>query len=205
DFQDEVARYSQLLGGLLRQQGQFARAAALDGDAVSVLTALLAKDPNNTNTQHDLTESHLESSRQQLAVGDVDAAGRSAQSALTMIQAALAKQSGDRAWTLLAAQTHTALGQIAAKRNDIGTAHRHWAQARDTIAPAAHSGEDPNFLAAWAGTLLLLDDLDAARPLVAKLAAMGYRTADFVALATGKKLPYPQDAELTRRIAESTN
>ena len=150
-------------------------------------------------------QSQLESAHQQLTVNDADAAERSAQAALAMIRSALTKQAGDRAWTLLATQVQTLLGQIATTRGDAAAAKRYWVQARDTIAPVARTGEDPNFLAAWAGALLLLDDLDAARPLVEKLATMGYRVPDFVALVATRKLAYPQDAEFTQRIAEGMN
>ena len=105
--------------------------------------------------------------------------------------------------TLLAAQAYTVLGQIAAMRNEMAAAHADWTQARDTIAPATKAGDDPNFLAACASALLLLDEIDAARPVVARLAAMGYRASGFVALVAAKKLDYTVDANAIRRIAEA--
>ena len=52
--------------------------------------------------------------------------------------------------------------------------------------------------------MLLLDDLSAARPVLQKLADMGYRTQDFDALLAEKKVPYAVDAEVVRRITDES-
>jgi hypothetical protein len=96
------------------------------------------------------------------------------------------------------------LGQAAAQRGDLATAQGHWRRALDTIAPSARTGEDPNFLAAWASALMLLDQADAARPVVARLSAMGYRTTDFIALVASKQMDYPAHAA-SQRVAAMAN
>ena len=106
-----------------------------------------------------------------------------------------------RSLVLLAAQADTLLGQAAAKRNDAAQAHDCWVHARDRIAPIARTGSDPNFLAAWAGALLLLDDTANAQPVIEELAATGYRTPDFIALVESKKLAYPDNVQVSQRIA----
>ncbi|MGA8278725.1 MAG: TIR domain-containing protein [Rhodanobacteraceae bacterium] len=204
-FQDDFALYSQLLSGLLRQDGQLDRAAAPIADAVRVMSALVAKDSTAAPFQQDLAQSQLENARLQLALGHVETAQRAAESAQVLINTALAKQSGDRGWTLFSAQVETVLGRIAAVRKDTATARRHWAQARDTVAPIARSSQDPNILAASARALLLLGDVETARSLVTKLATTGYRPPDFVALVASRKLAYPPNPEVTRRIAEAMN
>ena len=40
------------------------------------------------------------------------------------------------------------------------------------------------------------------RPIMSKLAAMGYRTPDFVALTASKQVAFPADAGFSQRIAE---
>ena len=52
---------------------------------------------------------------------------------------------------------------------------------------------------------MLLDQPDAARPIVARLAGMGYRATDFVALAASKQMDYPADAKGARRVADMAN
>ncbi len=203
NFEEEFAHYSEVLGGLLRQLGKFDQAAPPLADAERVLTALMMKDPSDVSTRQDLVRSRIENALMQLALGQAGAAQAAADSALAVTKAALVKQSDDRGWTMLAVQVEIVLGQIAATRNDTAAAQGHWKHARDTIAPLARSSNDPNILAAFASALLLLDDLDAARPLVAKLAATGYRTPDFIALVASRELAYPQNAEVTQRIAEA--
>jgi tetratricopeptide (TPR) repeat protein len=205
NYQDDFALYSQLLGGLLRQQGQLDRAAAPIADAIRVLSALVAKDPSAAYLQHDLAQSQLESAQLQHVTGDADAAQHSAESALAMTKDALAKHTGDRDWTLLGGQVETVLGQIAETRGDNATARACWMQARDSVAAIARTSEDPRFLAAWVSSMLLLDDVDTARPLLAKLAATGYRTPDFLTLVASAKIAYPPDVGMAQRIAAAMN
>jgi tetratricopeptide (TPR) repeat protein len=202
-WQEYFALYSQHLGGQLRQLGRLDHAAAADSDAVRVLGALAAKDPTNSDYEQELAESQLESARLQLARNDADTAQSLAKLALENILRLRTKKSDNRTLSLLTAQAYTVLGQIAAIRNDSEAARNYWVQARDTIAPIAQSENDPKFLAAWASTLLLLDQTDTAQPAVKKLAAMGYRTPDFVALTTSRQIPYPVDQALSRQFADA--
>ncbi len=202
-WQEDFAYYSHALGDLLRQHGQFDEAAAADADAIRVFGKLVAKDSTNIRWRRELAQSQLENARLHLAQGDVDAAHSSAQFALATIEQLRATNADDRNLILIAAQAYTALGQIAARRNDAAAAHDYWRQARDAVAPAAQVGENPNFLAVYAGALLLLDEVDAARPFVEKLWSMGYRTKDFVVLLSSRQLAYQVNEEFSRRIADA--
>ncbi|MDE2149363.1 MAG: toll/interleukin-1 receptor domain-containing protein [Gammaproteobacteria bacterium] len=201
-WQDDFALYSLQMGGLLRQQGQLDQAAAADDNAAHLVSSLAAVDPANTLWQQDLAQSRLEQSRLQLARDDVGAAASAATDAQAAVERLRRKNVDDRGLILLAAQADLVLGQIAARRKDGAAASHYWTQARDTILPATRSGADPNFLAAYAEALLRLDQTEAARPVVARLNAMGYRTPDFVALVTGRHLAYPVNVAFSRRIAQ---
>ncbi len=202
-FKEDFARYSQLLGGLLRQQGQLDRAVAPVADALRVLNALVEKDPTNSHQQQMLAQAQLESAQLYLAMGNTGTARKSADAALALTRSAMAKKTGDNNWALLDAQTKIVRGEISAARHDDAAARADWMEARDTIAPLARSGDDPRFLAAWVSPMLLLGDIDTARPLLAKIAATGYRAPDLVALVANKKLSYPQNQEVTLRIADA--
>jgi hypothetical protein len=102
----------------------------------------------------------------------------------------------DRNLKLLESQAHIILGQIAVLRLDRVVAHDQFAQARDAVAAAARVGADPNFLAAWASALLLLDDARA-RPVIDHLASIGYQTPDFQSVLRITRQTYP------RRILEA--
>lgn len=102
---------------------------------------------------------------------------------------------------LLLTKSLNVLGEIAAKGDDAAAARGAWIHAVNAIAPVLHAGNDPNALSTAAGTLLRLDEADKTRPLIARLAAMGYRTPDFDALLAAKRIAYVVDPGAVKRIA----
>jgi tetratricopeptide (TPR) repeat protein len=202
DWKYLFARYSEQLGGLLRQLGEFDAATAVDGDSLRELEALVAKDATNAEWQQQLAQSRLEGARLALARKDMAGAEKLIGPARDAVGHLREKAPDNRNLILLSAQTDIVAGDIASKRGDAGTARDSWIRARDAIATLGKTGSDINFLAAWATCLLLLDDLENARPVVSKLAAMGYRTPDFVALTASKQLDFPVDLHLSERMAE---
>jgi tetratricopeptide (TPR) repeat protein len=199
-WREDLAYYGQLLGGLLRQSGQLDEASSLDNESVRVFDELVATDKTNARWRRELAVAQLEAARLQIARGDYDAAQRGLTSAAATIKIARDTSPSDLNLSLLSANADIVGGHIAAKHNDPNAARNYWIRARDTVAPIARVGDDPNVLAAWAGALLLLDDLGTARPILEKLAAMGYRTPDFDALLAAKKVSYAIDTEVVRRI-----
>ena len=201
DFRRLFARYSEQLGGLLRQLGQFDAAGAADADSLRELEALTAKDATNTQWQQDLAQSRLESARLALARHDTAGAEKIAVPARDALSNLLKDSPDNRNLILLAAHAEIVFGQITAAGGEAAASREHWARASEQLAGPASSGSDITFLAAWATSLLLLDDVKAADPVVSKLAAMGYRTPDFVALTNSKQVAFPADAALAQRIA----
>ena len=199
-WREDFAYYSQLLGGLLRQSGQLDEASRLDSDAVRVLDELVATDKTNARWRRELAVAQLEAARLQIARGDYVAAAHRLTSASATIKLARETTPSDLNLILLSANADIVGGRVATKRKDAKSARDSWTQARDTVAPIAHVGNDPNVLAAWASALLLLHDLDAARPVLQKLAAMGYRTPDFDALLAAKRVSYTVDADVVRAL-----
>ncbi|WHZ20512.1 MAG: hypothetical protein OJF55_002661 [Rhodanobacteraceae bacterium] len=195
------AIYNQQAGSLLRQLGRLDEATTADAQAVQTLAALLVKDPISNDFQHYLALAQLESARLQLVKGDPAAAEATVLSAQVNIKKLRAKAPDNRDMLLLDAQASLLLGTIAAQHHDDTTAQRDWTQARDLLQPALSKGNDPNFLSAYVGALLRLDQADAAKPVIAKLNAMGYRTPDFVALLASKHIDYPANAALEQHIA----
>jgi tetratricopeptide (TPR) repeat protein len=199
-WREDFAYYGQLLGGMLRQSGRLDEASRLDNDAVRVLDELVVTDKTNARWRRELGVAQLEAARLQIARGDYDAADQRLTGAFATINLARATSPSDLNLILLAANADIVGGQIAARHGNSNSARDFWTRARDTVAPLAHVGDDPNVLSAWASALLLLDDLDAARPVLQKLAAIGYRTPDFDALLARKKVSYAVDTDVARRI-----
>ena len=200
-WQDDLALYSQQDGGQLRQLGRLDEAQGAADQAVQTLEALLKKDPISSYFQQDLSQAQLESARLQLAQGNVVAAENAVRSAQTAIENLRAKAPDDRSDLLLDAQAHLLLGQIAERVHEMATAQYEWTHARDLLQPALSAGNDPNFLAAYTEALLRLDQTTSARPIIAKLNAMGYRTPDFVALLASRHMDYPVNAAFQQRLA----
>jgi tetratricopeptide (TPR) repeat protein len=200
-WREDFAYYSQLLGGLLRQSGRLDDASRLDSEATRVLGELVSTDKTNARWRRELAIAQLEAARLQIARGNYVAGENQLTSALATIKIARETTPSDLNLILLAANADIVRGLIATKHKDSRSARDSWTQARDAVAPIARVGNDPNVLAAWASASLLLHDLDAARPVLQKLAAMGYRTPDFDALLTAHKVSYTVDVDVVRRIA----
>ncbi|HEY3519484.1 MAG TPA: hypothetical protein VGK80_00400 [Rhodanobacteraceae bacterium] len=201
DWQEDLALYSQQAGGLLRQQGKNDLAADANDDAVRIFESLLKKNPISGDFQREFSQTRLEQARLLISQGNAMAAKASAQSALDIMEKLRAKTPDDRSSLLLDAQAHLLLGQTASLFGDNTAAQREWTQARDLLQPALHAGGDPNFLAAYAEAVIRLDQIAAARPVIARLNAMGYRTPDLIALVASKHIDYPVNAEFQGRIA----
>lgn len=203
-WREDLGYYSQLLGGILRQRGQLDEAARLDSDGVRMLDELVTTDQTNARWRRELAMAQVETARVQIARGDYAGAERQLASAFANIKAGRATTPSDMNLILLSAEADIVAGRIAAERKDATAARDHWMQARQILTPIAASGDDPNVLAAWASALLLLDDVSAARPVVQKLGAMGYRTPDFAVLLAAKKVPYAVNVDFVRRVTDES-
>ena len=199
-WREDLASYSRLLGGILRQSGDLDEASRLDSDALRILDVLVATDGTNARWERELALAHVESARLHIARQDYAGADHQLSSALASIKAARATTPGDVNLIVLSADAYIVGGQIAANRTEPTAARGYWMQARDTIAPIARTGDDPNVLAPWASALVLLNDVSAARPVLQKLGAMGYRTPDFNALLASNRVPYAVDPAVMRNI-----
>jgi eukaryotic-like serine/threonine-protein kinase len=203
DWREELGEYSRLLGSLERGAGHLDTAAQHDAEAMRLLSALAASDPTNSMWRRELVSAQLETGRLQLAKGNLSNAEQLLDTALGTISKERAASPNDRNVQLLESTAHIARGEVAARRHDMSSARAHWSAARDVVSTAARVGADPNFLAAWASALLLLDDMKSAHPVVERLASMGYRTRDFDRLLAEKHQPYPWNAITVQRAGNA--
>ena len=190
DWREELADYSRLLGGLVRSTGQLDKAARLDNEALRVLGDLVAKDSTNAAWRREMASAQIEFARLKLAVKDLAEADHLVNVAFPTIYHERSASPSDRNLKLLESQAHIVTGQIAMLRHDRAFARDQFARARDAIEAAARVGADPNFLSAWASALLLLDDASA-RPVIERLASIGYQTPDFQRLIQAAGQSYP--------------
>jgi tetratricopeptide (TPR) repeat protein len=203
-WREDLGDYSRLLGGMFRQSGRLDEATRLDDDAVREMRVLVATDNTNARWRRGLALAQVESARVQIARHDYAAAEEQIAAALTTIEAGQSASPNDVEQIRLVADVDIVAGQIAAKRKEASAARDHWIHARDGITAIAAMGDDPNVLAVRASALLLLNDLPAARPVLRKLAGMGYRGRDFEDLVATRKVPYAVDADVMQRISDES-
>jgi len=190
DWRLELAKYSRLLGGIARGTGRLDEAAGADSEALRVLAELVAMDRTNTAWRLELARAQVESARLHLATGNIAEAEKLLHTALATLQRERADGTVNRKLQLYEAEALIALGEVAARRQNLAAARERWEQARGTIRGAAQVGAEPEFLATWSKSLLLLGDTATARPVLDQLALMGYQTRDFEALLTTTKQSY---------------
>jgi tetratricopeptide (TPR) repeat protein len=182
DWRFWLGKYGLQLGGIARGKGRLQEAADQDGAALRVLSELVATDETNSAWQRERANAQVESARLRIALGDTAAADQLLEAAFATLAREGKAGREDRNLRLLEAQAQIVRGQLAMRRNDGTSAREHWIQARGTIENEARIGANPNFVATWASALLLLGQVDAARPAIEQLGAMGYYTPDFAAV-----------------------
>jgi tetratricopeptide (TPR) repeat protein len=190
DWRLELAQSNRLLGGIARSTGHFDQAAGADSEAIRILTELVAMDQTNTAWRRELARAQVEFARLQLATGNVPSAENLLNTALTPLERERASGAANRNLQLYESEALIALGEVAQRHQNLAARREHWEQARGAISSAAQVGADPDFLANWTKTLLLIGDTDAARPVLKQLATIGYQTPDFEALLKTTKQSY---------------
>jgi hypothetical protein len=111
------------------------------------------------------------------------------------------EDAADRANAQVLARMDIVAGDVAQAKGDADSARRAWLAADAATRELGNASRDPAWLDARASALLRLGDVDAARPLLEQLAAMGYRQADVLASANARDLSLEPDAEAGRRIS----
>jgi tetratricopeptide (TPR) repeat protein len=187
-FQEDVGLYAMQLARLRRLQGHTAAATARIEESLAMLRKLTAQDPSQPGWQRELAEAQVEHAAQLAGAGNREAARTALAPALDTLDAQVRAAPQERN-VVLAQATATLLA--AALADDAGA---RTARAQSTLAQirAQTSGRrDPRLRALEAEALLLAGDAAAAAPVLAALAASGYRDAALAAIArsttTGRK------------------
>ena len=145
------------------------------------MTTLTEGDPSNTGWRLNLADDRQALGRALLANGDAHEAEREAVAALRIANAPGTSQGTDLQVARIASATHALLARLAARRGDATGATSHWTEAYKAIAAIAGGSGDYRLLDPLAVSLVNLGRTAEARPVVEKLAAMGYRDPIFLA------------------------
>ncbi|MES2404423.1 MAG: toll/interleukin-1 receptor domain-containing protein [Pseudomonadota bacterium] len=197
---DLTALYSTQLAGLQRESGHLPAANTLNARAITILAALIKKDPTNDDWQSDYAGTLIEQAAESRALADVAAARSQARIALRILEPMLAKHPDQRD-TLLA--TTNAKLLLASVSNDPDAARSLREQALQTMLAVKSDRKDPRLLGLQAGALLGMGGNGEAKLLIKQLWSAGYREPGFVEMLQRERIAYPANPAFQHRIAET--
>jgi len=169
-------------GRLARMAGDFTLASARQRRAVEMLESLVAREPANVDFRSSLAEA-------QLALADTLASSDATKDAVILARIALSTLSelaeldtADRVAHLELARAELILARILERSGESASARATYLDARERLESFAADAVDPEVLDARAVLLIALGEQEAARRIVERLLASGYRQPDFIAL-----------------------
>jgi tetratricopeptide (TPR) repeat protein len=176
------------LAMVLTDLGRFQEAVPHYLGAMEALNRLMEKYPEEANWRCDLAIGHHGLGRVHLARRELDSAEKEAQTALTLVGMETPPLSETCDFEYWEADSLILIGRIEATRGRADRARARWRKALEVIETMATSKNAINRRLLLARSLLYLDRLDEARPVVEELLAFGYRHPPFLDLCRSKGL-----------------
>lgn len=118
-------------------------------------------------------------------------ARRSAEQAVSWLEALHQAEPDDRDTTRWLAKALLLLGQIERHRGDAAAATVAWERAYRTLEPATRGTASMKLLEPWVTVLLLLQRRDEARPILATMRSRGYLPTEIADLCRKEKVEIP--------------
>jgi tetratricopeptide (TPR) repeat protein/predicted Ser/Thr protein kinase len=152
--------------------------------SVAILGRLAARDPSNAGWQRDHAEARHALGEALAARGDLEAALREAEGALSIALRLGAKAPDDRQAGRLASLAHALVAGVRSRRGEPAAAAEAWRRSLEAIEPLAKGSRDDRFLEPWARALLGTGRRTEAAAVLDTLAATGYKNATFTRAVT---------------------
>lgn len=201
DFRLDLALYSAQLARLKRLGGDAAAARSLTANAAEIFAALMRKDPGNVEWKKHAAAAMLEQAALSLAGAHREAAQAQARAALQRLEPIHAERPGDHDTLLLAA---TARLQLAAATTARSEARELAQQTLQMIRTDSVGAGDARLRALEVEALLMLDDRQAAQPLIGQLWQSGYRDPGFLQVLERAHVAYRPNPEFGARLLAAT-
>lgn len=203
DWRESRARYSDVLAGLLLEEGNVESAGELNQKALADLGMLTAKDPKNVAWISDLAAAKLMAARIAQAHGHRDETRRRAADATELANKAITAGSAfPDDDTRTAAAARLLLGDLAEAAGDRAAAGSYRRKALAMIAPLAKPPADPRNYAVAVAARLASGDAAGATGDIARLQHLGFRTPEFVAMLKAHGIDYPANVAVSKSIAQ---
>lgn len=177
-----LARLLVRRGRLARMDGALPVALTMQRDALAMLEVLVAKDPGNIDTRLSLAEARVAVAETLISAGDTTPAAAQGRDGLAALRALVETDPSN-----VDIQVELARGELTTARalraeGDAEGAFALFAAARDRLDAVVADSADPVVLHARVAALAGLGEQSAARPIIERLLAAGYRQPDFMAL-----------------------
>jgi tetratricopeptide (TPR) repeat protein len=150
--------------------------------ALSIHQELAERDPSNRHRLRRLADSRANVGEMQHELGETDRALSSLSAAVTVLEELVAGNPENADWSYSLAAALLELGHVHAARDDSSAARSAWRRAAEAMEAIASQRADMYYLDTYARALLLLGDVDAARPVAEELMAKGWSNPEFEAL-----------------------
>jgi len=183
DWTRALAMAHMHIGDLQRRAGDPQKALASMAEAQKLMRAVLIIDPARKSWQRDLAVLETARARAYIAAGDERAALNAADEAVRLLEPLT-----DRGSVRYIADGRLMRGDALAAMGRASDAHAVWEAARAAIEPQARTATDPQLIDIWCRTLIRLKEDSQAKVLVNRLAAIGYRSLDLLAIVKESRI-----------------
>ncbi|MGH8111017.1 MAG: hypothetical protein ACREPL_03630 [Rhodanobacteraceae bacterium] len=170
--------------------------------SLATLTALVAKDPGNTQWLGNLADAQLQGARLARSRKHRDAAQHLAEAALKSLEKPLKDNPSSTLSIRVKADIELLLGQLAEDAGNTESAAKYRQQALACIEPIAMHAADPRTLAVLVAALLASGKDKDAMPHILALQRIGYRPVGFVAMLRQHGISYPANPRFDKHIAQ---
>lgn len=186
--QELLALYSSQLARLRRLSGDLPTATALTTSAIRIFATLTKTDPTNSSWKREMAEALVEQSAQSSAAGTADASLNQASAALALLDPLLKESPDDQSTRLATVAARLRLAD--ASRNAVEKTRLREA-ALDTLQSVKGGQDDPRLRALLVETMIALNRIEEATPLIQKLWESGFRDPGLLAILQNEHIDYP--------------
>jgi tetratricopeptide (TPR) repeat protein len=183
-----LANASRFIGQALLERGDARGALASITESRAELERLVAASPANRAIRHDASMTAGSLARALLGAGQTTAALAAARRAVDLERGTPGRVTLDIDERRVLGDAYLTLGEVATRAGETEAARRAWTSALETVDSTARATRQTDLLALQTVSLLDLDRLDDARPVVSELLRRGYRRPGFVTLVRTKGL-----------------
>jgi len=188
NWQRDVAVLRAGVGRIALALGDSQRALANFEIYTRTVKALLAQDSSKVRWQRDLAVSRIQTGNALMKIGELDAAGLIAAEAILILSKLQSEHPDDRLAIRHLSEAYLLKGRLEVLDNDEDAAREIWQRVLTLLETASSGTNDYRILNIQAQAFLHLDQVEAANPIIERLAKIGFADPTFVELCASRGL-----------------